>query len=90
MNCLSTLNPATMVSFVSIMHLDDGFASYQVNESREFYKAELISATTVCSPPGELTIPKPLCNSVAAPDDKVINKLMQAIKTTESNLDFIN
>lgn len=79
-----------MVSFVSIMRLDDGLASYRVNESREFYRAELISATCGSVLPGELTISKPLHSCETSPDDKVMNKLMQAIRSASADLDFIN
>ena len=77
-----------MVSFVSIMQLEEGRVSYRVSENKDYYRAELINSTSAGSFPGELKIDKPVAKG--SDDSVIMNKLVQAIQNTEANMDDIN
>lgn len=74
-----------MVSFVSIIQLHNGRASYNVKEERHGYTAYLINSTTDDALPGLVNISKPIGNYRQV-DDPLMNKLLQAIRCNGSNL----
>lgn len=77
-----------MMNFVTIMRFDDGMASYQVNETKNSYKAELLRSTSQNSLPAEVTIKREVAIKSVEENDPIMKKLISAIKTAESNQEF--
>ncbi|MBD0333469.1 MAG: hypothetical protein ICV66_12530 [Chitinophagaceae bacterium] len=74
-----------MTNFTTILQLDGGLASYYVEENRGFYSAALIKSTASCTLPEEVVISRKQTLKASPANDPVMNKLINAIKSTEAN-----
>lgn len=67
-----------MVSFVSIMHVQEGFAAYQVREQDDGFHAKLLKTTSAEALPDVIALQKPLLR-YRHTSDLLVAKLLKAI-----------
>lgn len=74
-----------MNQFITIMKLESGLASYQVNEQALDYKAQLIKTTSSTILPQEVIINRKQIHHPERIMDILTSKLIHAIKSSERN-----